>query len=263
MVKIKAFRAVEDFEACQRFIEGHTRVLRSVGVTEVTSAKNEWAYNPAAFVILVESSDGEKVLGGARIHAAGGTQMLPMEDAVGEFDNKIYGLIEGRQINGTGELCGLWNSVEVAGMGIGSVFLIRSAVAIASQIGLQSLFALCSPYTTRMAGNYGFKPQREIGNNGTFYYPKMNLLATVVCLPDTDKLVDADGFEKERILSLRKAPVQTSTELSRRADLATGKKEELLITYDLHLPSASAREFKVAPQSSLNRLSSIKVNYAS
>jgi hypothetical protein len=263
MVKIRAFRAVEDFEACQRFIEGHKRVLKSVGVTEVTSAKNEWAYNPASFVILVESSDGEKVLGGARIHAVGGTQPLPIEEAVGEFDNKIYQLIESKQLNGTGELCGLWNSVEVSGMGIGSVFLIRSAVAIASQIGLQSLFALCSPYTTRMAGNYGFRPQREIGNNGTFYYPKMNLLATVVCMPDLEMLPDVDSFEKERIIGLRKVPVQTSVEVSKRADLATGKKEEILLEYNLFLPSANTREFKIAPQSSLNKLSLLKVKYAS
>jgi hypothetical protein len=148
-------------------------------------------------------------------------------------------------------------------MGIGSVFLIRSAVAITTMIGLHSLFALCSPYTTRMAGNYGFKPQREIGNNGTFYYPKMNLLATVVCLPDTEKLPEANEFEKERIYSLRNAPMQSSVEVSKRADLATGKKDELFITYDLRLPSANPREFKVAPQSSLNRLSSIKVKYAS
>jgi len=263
MVKIRAFRAIEDFEACQRFIEGHTRVLRSIGVTEVSSAKNEWAYNPAAFVILVESIDGEKVLGGARVHAAGGAHPLPFEDAVGEFDNKIYGLVEARQLKGTGELCGLWNSAEVSGMGIGSVFLIRSAVAITTMIGLQSLFALCSPYTTRMAGNYGFESQREIGNNGTFYYPKMNLLATVMCLPDTEKLTDANEFEKERICSLRNEPVQSSVEVSKRADMATGKKDELFITYDLRLPSANPREFKVAPQSSLNRLSSLKVKYAS
>jgi hypothetical protein len=263
MVRIRAFRAVEDFESCLKFIEGHTRVLKSIGVTEVTSAKNEWAYNPAVFVIIVESLEDGRVLGGARIHAATGINPLPIEEAIGKMEGRIYSLIEDCQIQGTGELCGLWNSAEVAGMGIGSVFLIRSAVAIASQIGLQSLFALCSPYTTRMAGNYGFEQQCQIGNNGTFYYPKNNLVATVVCLPDIEKLKNADLFEKDRIFNLRQQPVQTITEVSMRADLGTGKRDGLLIEYNLRISSARSREFKIAPQTSLNKMSSIKVKYAS
>ena len=122
MAKIRAFRATDHFELCRKFIEGHKRVLEAVGVTEVTSSKDDWAYNPGAFVILVESDDGEKVLGGARVHAAGGNQPLPMEEAAGYMDPKVYDMVKSYSENGTGEVCGLWNSVEVAGLGIGSIF---------------------------------------------------------------------------------------------------------------------------------------------
>jgi len=68
-VRIKAFRAINDQAACQRFIDGHKKVLENHGVDKVTSSNNEWAYNPSVFVILVESVDGQKTYGGSRIHA--------------------------------------------------------------------------------------------------------------------------------------------------------------------------------------------------
>lgn len=64
-------------------------------------------------------------------------------------------------------------------MGIGAVYLIRSAIALLDQLELGTLWALCSPFSTRIAKNYGFMKYPLVGNNGTFYYPKIDLLATV------------------------------------------------------------------------------------
>lgn len=49
MIKIRAFRAIDDYDACQKFILGHQKVLENIGVKKVTSSKNEWAENPAIF----------------------------------------------------------------------------------------------------------------------------------------------------------------------------------------------------------------------
>lgn len=76
-LKLRAFRAVDEPDTCRLFVEGHTNVLTSIGVTKVTSSKNDWQNNPAAFVIVVESLDGKRIFGGARVHVAGGTQPLP------------------------------------------------------------------------------------------------------------------------------------------------------------------------------------------
>ncbi len=73
-VRLRAFRAIDDPETCALFVEGHTHVLTSIGVTKVTSSKNEWTTNPAAFVMVVESMDGKKIFGGARVHVAGGSE---------------------------------------------------------------------------------------------------------------------------------------------------------------------------------------------
>ena len=90
--RIRAFRATTDQEACLKFIEGHRHILETVGVNQVTSSKDEWMYNPASFAIIVESLDKQKVYGGARINVANGITPLPIEEATGYMDNKIYGL---------------------------------------------------------------------------------------------------------------------------------------------------------------------------
>src|SRR5260221_4479759 len=92
-VRLRAFRAIDDPETCALFVEGHTHVLTSIGVTKVTSSKNEWTTNPAAFVMVVESMDGTKIFGGARVHVAGRSEPLPIEQATGAMDNGRFKLI--------------------------------------------------------------------------------------------------------------------------------------------------------------------------
>ncbi len=238
MVKIKAFRATDNYKLCEKFIDGHRRILDAIGVKRVTSSSEDWATNPCSFVILVESDDEERVLGGARVQAADGITPLPLEDAAGYMDEKVYDLVKKYMAGGTGEVCGLWNSMEVAGMGIGSIFLIRAALALSEQIGLDSMFALCSPYTTRIAGNYGFMVEKSVGNDGTFYYPKIDLLATIVMQKDNANLPQASALETNRIFDLRKNPVQIANEEAR-------KKQIVEINYNLLIESANPGEYKI------------------
>jgi hypothetical protein len=215
IVRLRVFRAIDDSQSCALFLEGHEHVLTSIGVTKVTSSKDEWTRNPAAFVLIVESLDRTKVYGGARIHVAGGTQALPIEQATGLMDDSVYDLVWKYAQSGTGEICGLWNSREIAGYGIGSIFLTLAAVAIAEQIGLKSLFALCAPYTVKLAESVGYKVDSRIGTNGTFYYPKLDLLATTMILDDVASLQTASEEHRNAILQLRRAPNQIRVETLR------------------------------------------------
>lgn len=221
-----------------RFVQGHQRVLEAHGVKKVTSLNVEWIKNPAVFVILVESKTNGKVYGGARVHAAGGTQRLPIEDATGYMDSTVYNIVEEQAQRGTGELCGLWNSVEVAGLGIGSFFSTRAGVVLCEQLGLDSLFALCAPYTVRWAERVGCRVLTEVGNNGTFYYPKLDLLATAVLMRDAISAEAAKPIEREKIMLLRDNPQQVLIENP------PGKRIEVTIDYDLLIPSADKNEFK-------------------
>lgn len=235
MVRLRAFRAVDDPVSCKLFLEGHEHVLTSIGVTKVTSSKDEWTTNPAAFVLIVESLDRSKVYGGARIHVSGGSQPLPIEEATGMMDARVFDLVWEYAQKGTGEICGLWNSREIAGYGIGSIFLTRAAVAISSQIGLSSLFALCAPYTVKLAECVGYKIDFRIGNNGTFYYPKLDLVATTMLLEDIQGLSRAAEEDRNAIFMLRENLNQYRVEELRKKkiDIEYALQIENLDSWDL------------------------------
>lgn len=238
MVIIRGFRAVDDPEASERFILGHRRVLEAHGVKKVTSSRNEWAQNPNVFVVNVESEDGEKVYGGARIHVADGIHPLPIEEATGYMDSRIYERVHELRSEGTGELCGLWNSMEVAGMGIGSFFATRAATVLTRQIGIQSLWGLCAPFTVRWAERLGSRVQKDIGNEGTFYYPKLDLIATVVLLEDAEALTYCKPYERIRVQELRENLQQNAVEAP------PGRKQEVEVHYELRIPHSHPDEFR-------------------
>ncbi|MGF7081202.1 hypothetical protein [Mucilaginibacter sp. UYCu711] len=235
-VRLRAFRAIDEPETCALFIEGHTHVLTNIGVTKVSYSKNEWVNNPGAFVMVVESLDGKRVFGGARVHVSGGSEPLPIETATCAIDSNIYNLVWKYAQYGTGELCGLWNSREIAGYGVGSIFLIRAAVAIAYQIGLQSLFALCAPYTVKPVEAVGMELETSIGNKGTFYYPKLDLIATTMLLKDVPILSKAHQEDKDAILRVRESWNTIRVEELR------GKK--ITIHYEMRIPNLDKWDLK-------------------
>ncbi|MDB5015899.1 MAG: hypothetical protein JWQ84_731 [Mucilaginibacter sp.] len=228
-VRIRAFRAIDEPETCELFIQGHTEVLTSIGVTKVTSSKNGWAKNPDAFVIIVESLNGKEVFGGARVHVAGGTGPLPIEQATGALDPSVHDLVWRYAQYGTGEICGLWNSQKLAGYGIGTPLLIRTLVAISSQLGIQSLFALCAPYTVTPVVNCGMVLIESIGNKGTFYYPKLDLIATAMILNEVFTLSKALEEDKALIFQMRENPDNL-----RINEL---KNKEITIDFELRIPN--------------------------
>ncbi|WP_417608272.1 hypothetical protein [Owenweeksia hongkongensis] len=237
MVRLRAFRATEDAESSKKFLEGHTRVLSSVGVTKVTSNKDEWMSRDSVFVLVVEDMEGSEVLGGARINVYDGINPLPIEEATGYMDEKVSPYIKEFGKQGTGEICGLWNSRKVAGMGFGSVFLTRAAVSLTTQIGLNSLFALCAPYTVSTAARFGYHIVKDMGNEGTFYYPKLDLLATFMLLANTNTLEGARKLEQDKIADMRADPKLVVTERTKIAPVD--------IHYDLQLKINNLEEFHI------------------
>lgn len=216
VLKLRAFKAIDDPESCAKFVKGHGDILTSIGVNKVTSSTPTWVDNPGTFVLVVEDPETKAVLGGARVDTSYGNGKLPISDATAYMDPKVDDYIAKEAVKGTGEICGLWNSRKVAGMGFGSLFLTRAAVTISHAVGVNSLFALCAPYTVATAETFGYGIIKDLGNDGTFYYPKLDLLATAMLLPDTLLLENASDLEKERVFSLRNDPGQFFEEESRR-----------------------------------------------
>ena len=231
MIKIRAFRAIDDIDSCFNFLAGHQRILEIYGITKITSNNHDWIYNPGTIVIMVENEDRSKVYGGARIHLYDGENALPIQTAVSNYDPKIDQLVE----KGSSEICGLWNSKEVIGMGIGSIILGRVTSSLTSRLPIKKTFMLCAPATVKMCSRVGCTLITEIGNNGLFYYPKDDLIATAMIIPDPDTLIHAEDNERELIFNLRNNPIQEKLE--------KGPKGEYKVEYNLELPEMNYSDF--------------------
>lgn len=226
MVKIRAFRAIDDPEACLKFIEGHRRLLEiHFGVAKVTSTNNEWMNSENTIVLIVEDESGEKVYGGARVQMVDGKIPLPIEHALGHYDPKIFEFVK----EGCAEICGMWNSMEVAGMGIGSLILCRVCVSVVNQLPIDKIYVLCAPVTTRMGKRVGAVVEESLGDKGIFFYPKDDFVATAMAILDVDVLSHAEENERINIFELRAKPNQIKIE--------KGPKGEFEVMYQLEIPN--------------------------
>ncbi|GAB3663988.1 hypothetical protein GCM10028791_39520 [Echinicola sediminis] len=226
-VRIRAVRAVCDTTTTNKYIDGHFSVLEAYGVTKVTSADRSWVENPNVYLLVVESEDGSKVFGGGRVQLKSEKYPLPLEPAIIEKDTRIIKHMSHFSELEVAELCGVWNSKEIAGYGIGSIFLIRSGVAVASLLGLKCLMGFCSPFTVGNCQKLGFRVIDGLGDNGTFLYPKEGLIATILDIEDLNTLPNAVCEEREKILYLRDNPRHCADETSQKGDFT--------IIYDLKI----------------------------
>lgn len=228
MIRIRAFRAVDDPKSCNAYVHEHMQILKVFGITKITTANNSWTQNPNVYVIMAEDYKTGQALGGARIQVYDKDHPLPIVTAVKDFDPSVIPLVEEyHQNGGTAEICGLWNSRNVAGLGIGTLFLSRAGVAVAAQLPITSMFVLCGEHTIGITMEKGFVVEEKLGNRGTFYYPKQDLVATAAIMKDIENLSDAREEDRDLILGLRSDLTQTKTE--------RGPKEDLQIKYDLDL----------------------------
>ena len=86
---------------------------------------------------------------------------------------------EDKHLEGTIELNGMWNSIELAGMGLGVEWMVQSAMASMSMLDLRNLLALTSPVTRKMRDRMGWMIHEEFGDEGYFKYPTENLRASI------------------------------------------------------------------------------------
>lgn len=224
-INIRVVRAITDMETTEKYIDGHYKVLETYGVTKVTSADRSWVNNPHVYLLLVELAESGRIVGGGRIQMRSENFPLPLEGAILEKDVSIVEFMSQFNDLEVAEYCGLWNSREIAGYGIGSIYLIRIGVALASFLGLKNLMAFCSPVIVKKAESVGFEIITSLGDEGRFLYPKEGLIATIMEIKDVNNIPTAIEEEKDFIFNLRAEPVQFKKDTSRKGDLE--------ISYDL------------------------------
>ncbi|MGZ4044602.1 MAG: hypothetical protein ACXVO9_15460, partial [Bacteroidia bacterium] len=178
-----------------------------------------------------------EMIGGIRVEVAKGLYPLPIESAIGAMDPKVYDLVKEYAINGgVGELCGLWNSKEVKGVGV-SFFLTRAAISIVNQLRFRTMVGICAEYTLKMFTDVGFEINRSLGSNGEFPYPDERYITRSLGILNAETLSSAHPFDKERIIGLRENPVQLREE--------KGSKGIVEIDYDLRVNDIDTSEYKI------------------
>lgn len=201
--EVFAFRAIDEPEICLQYLEGHVKVLTDWGIDNITSNNKKWIENPHIYCLGLKKSNTNELLAGIRIQLANGLFPLPVEDAVGYMDNRIYNLVDYYANNGgIGELSGLWVNKSLKGLGIG-VYMVRAAIASSSQLNFKTMTGICGDVTLKMFNNVGFIVDKSIGNNGQFYYPNDELIAHLVGILNAVTLEDAVNYDKQIMISLR------------------------------------------------------------
>ncbi len=207
----RAFKATSDRELCERYIDGHVKVLKNYGITNITSNSNDWMNWDTVYGVTAEDEKGNFV-GGIRVQIADGIYPLPVEKAIGKLDPRIHDMVKSYQPEGVGELCALWNSKEVAGMGL-SIVIVRAGISILNQIKCNTLMGICADYTLKMFTKVGFVVENNLGKGGEFVYPNENYIARVLGILNAKDLSTAEEYDREKMLDLRNNPEQTAKEI--------------------------------------------------
>ncbi len=206
MYTFRAFHAIRDLETSHKFLDGHVKVLKDYGITNITSNNNEWMKWECVYGIVAEKEDGT-VVGGIRIQLADGLHLLPVEKAIGHMDPNIHNIVNSYLSDGVGELCALWNAKEVAGLGL-SLLLTRAGISMVNQVNCKTLMGICADYTMKMFRKVGFVVDSSLGENGEFVYPNKNYIARVLGILNASDLSTAEPIDHERMVSLRNDPTQ-------------------------------------------------------
>ncbi len=204
---IWAYRAIDELELCKEYIKGHIKVLADYGISSITSNNSLWIENANMYCVVAEDSKTHELLGGIRIQLADGLLQLPVENAIGYMDNRIYNIVKNFAFNGgVGELSGLWVSNKLKGVGMGP-YLVRAIIASANQLNFIKLIGICGENTLPMFKNVGFLIDHSLGKNGGFPYPTEDLTAHVVGILNAITLETAANNDKEIMTSLRQTPI--------------------------------------------------------
>jgi hypothetical protein len=209
-LRFRAFKATENRELCEKYLDGHVQVLVNYGITNITTNNRDWMKWDTVYCVIAEKEDGT-VVGGVRTQVADGINPLPVEKAIGKLDPNIHEIVKNYLHEGVGELCALWNAKEVAGMGL-SIMLVRAGISTLNQINCRTLMGICADYTLKMFRKVGFVVDTSLGEGGEFIYPNENYVARVLGILNAKDLSTAEEFDREKMLDLRTNPVQTCIE---------------------------------------------------
>ena len=145
MIDLIAFRAPERPDLCMEFLREHRQVLADFGISKVSSSTAEWM-NDRNCIVIVAMHGTLGMVGGIRLQRSTEGQRIPMERSLEQKAPTISDEIAALRPFGVGEVCGLWNSMRMAGHGI-PVLLSHAITAVSLPPGMQRMVCLVAHYT--------------------------------------------------------------------------------------------------------------------
>jgi hypothetical protein len=235
-ITIRAFRAPDDQDMCQRYVEEHSRVLTDLGVSQIVKYDESWRHDRDT-IVFVALHPELGLVSGIRLQRAKVNHPMPMEKALSKIEPSVSETLAPWMLSGNAELGALWNAHRYAGNGLPHL-LIAAAVATANQADLEAVVCLVAEYIAPYCSATGFRNIENLGNKGEFVYPLPNIRSYAMMVSDVRSLSGAEPGERRRALSLRMRPEQIRIEQPKRTILE--------VSYELLLDKAEQRYSDIA-----------------
>ncbi|MBR9860538.1 hypothetical protein GYB22_07260 [bacterium] len=211
--EIIAFRPIEHPEFCEKFVDGHQKVLEEHGLGHLTSKEDYWIKQEDAYAFIALKNNVP--VGGIRFEKKVHDKDLPLEKALKSEKQIVSNYLDSLNYTNIYEACGLWNSREVAGHEI-SIFLCRASIALAPLLGIDAVLSFNGVYTYRIPRELGLRMVTEIGNEGIFKYPVERFHSALWIHEDLLTLKYATIYARNSMLTLRANFNQTKIEKNKR-----------------------------------------------
>ncbi|MEM6525134.1 MAG: GNAT family N-acetyltransferase [Bacteroidota bacterium] len=176
--------ATDRYDLAHLYLESHKATLRHYKVTGISTLSSSWKYNPNAHMIIALCPDTSEMLGAVRLEISGGSQTIPMAQALRSIGYNISNLVSRLADNGgVAELCGLWCRPDNTVKGLPKK-LIAKALEYAKKIKISHIIGFANEYSFPTVESLGFTHANHLENQGTFYYPTKKYKTYVVHYSD-------------------------------------------------------------------------------
>ncbi|MEM7107828.1 MAG: hypothetical protein AAF519_06355 [Bacteroidota bacterium] len=179
-MQIVVSSATDRYDLAHLYLENHKATLLHYKIKGISTLSSSWKYNPNAHMIIARCPNTLEMLGAVRLEIAGGSETLPMVQALQGIGYNISNLVSHlSNTGGTAELCGLWCKPGNSVQGLPKK-LIAAALKHAKKIKVSHIIGFANEYSYPTVERLGFTHASHLENEGIFYYPSKKYKTYVV-----------------------------------------------------------------------------------
>ena len=172
--------ATDRYDLAHHYLENHKATLRHYNISGISSMSSSWKYNPNAHMVIAFCPDTAEMLGAVRLEISGGSDTIPMVQAIQSIGYNVSNLVSSLEDQGgLAELCGLWCKPDNTIKSLPKR-LIEAALRHAENIKVSQILGFANEYSLPTVESLGFTHVNNLENDGIFYYPSKKYRTYVV-----------------------------------------------------------------------------------